>query len=146
MLDAFVSTGTGADRIDRVILPISRTEYMSYPNKAQEGFPTTFWFDRQLSPTFTLWPVPDGSQTTMTYASVLRIEDANLSGSQEMDIPAIWLEAFAYGLAFRLAQIWAPEKMAILKPMADESYDIAAMQNIEQASQFISPQISGYFR
>jgi hypothetical protein len=82
----------------------------------------------------------------MTYASVLRIEDANLSGSQEMDIPAIWLEAFAYGLAFRLAQIWAPEKMAILKPMADESYDIAAMQNIEQASQFISPQISGYFR
>ena len=44
MLDAFVSTGTGADRIDRVILPISRTEYMSYPNKAQEGFPTTFWF------------------------------------------------------------------------------------------------------
>lgn len=146
MLDAFVSTGTGADRIDRVILPISRTEYMSYPNKAQEGFPTTFWFDRQLSPTFTLWPVPDGSQTTMTYASVLRIEDANLSGSQEMDIPAIWLEAFAYGLAFRLAQIWAPEKMAMLKPMADESYEIAAMQNIETASTYISPQISGYFR
>jgi len=30
--------------------------------------------------------------------------------------------------------------------MADESYEIAAMQNIEQAQQYISPQVQGYFR
>ena len=146
MLDAFITTGSGTQAIDRIIMPISRTEYMSYPNKAQQGFPTTFWFDRQLAPTFTLWPVPDGSQTSMTYAYVSRIQDANLTGTQEMDIPPIWLEAMVYGLAFRLAQVWAPEKVAIMKPMADESYDIAAAQNIETANQYISPQISGYFR
>ena len=146
MLDAFITTGSGTQAIDRIIMPISRTEYMSYPNKAQQGFPTTFWFDRQLAPTFTLWPVPDGSQTSMTYAYVSRIQDANLTGTQEMDIPPIWLEAMVYGLAFRLAQVWAPEKVAIMKPMADESYDIAAAQNIETANQYLSPQISGYFR
>lgn len=146
ILDAYISTGTYPNRIDRIILPISRTEYMSYPNKAQEGFPTTFWFDRQLYPTLTLWPVPDGSQTSITYASVLRIQDTNLTGNEQIDIPPIWLEAFAYGLAYRLAQVWAPEKAMILKPMADESYEIAAMQNIETAQQYISPQISGYFR
>jgi len=146
MLDAYITTGVAPNAVDRIILPVSRTEYMSYPNKAQQGFPTTFWFDRQLSPTFTLWPVPDGTQASLTYAYVSRIQDANLVGTQEMDIPPIWLEAMVYGLAYRLAQIWAPEKVAMMKPMADESYDIAASQNVETAAYYLSPQISGYFR
>jgi hypothetical protein len=63
MLDAYIESGSPS--IDRVILPISRTEYASYPNKTQQGFPTTFWFDRLLAPTVTLWPVPDGTQTSL---------------------------------------------------------------------------------
>jgi hypothetical protein len=77
---------------------------------------------------------------------VVRLQDANLTPTEQMDIPPIWLEAMVYGLAYRLAQIWAPDKVAIMKPMADESYDIAAAQNIETANQYISPQIAGYFR
>jgi hypothetical protein len=144
MLDAYIEYGSPA--IDRVILPISRTEYASYPNKTQQGFPTTFWFDRLLSPTVTLWPVPDGTQTSLKYYRVIRLQDANLTGTQELDIPPIWLEAMAYGLAERLAMIWAPDKVQIMKPMADEAYNIAAAQNVETAQQYISPQISGYFR
>lgn len=144
ILDAYVQFGNPA--IDRIITPISRTEYSSYPNKAQEGFPTSFWFDRTLAPTVTLWPVPDGSQSNLVYYAVLRIQDANMNGSEQVDIPPIWLEAFAYGLAARLALIWSPEKVAVFKPLADEAYDIAAAQNVESASQFISPQISGYWR
>jgi len=144
ILDAYIEYGSPA--IDRVILPISRTEYASYPNKTQQGFPTTFWFDRLLSPTVTLWPVPDGTQTSLKYYRVIRLQDATLIGTQEVDIPPIWLEAFAYGLAARLAIIWAPERAMALKPMADESYQIAADQNVETAQQYISPQISGYFR
>ena len=146
MLDAYVTTGTAPTAIDRVILPISRTEYMSYPNKEQQGFPTTFWFNRQLSPNVTLWPVPDGTQTSFTYAAVIRLQDANLSATEQMDIPPIWLEAMVYGLAYRLAQIWAPAMVMPMKAMADESYQIAADQNVETAQQYISPQIAGYFR
>ena len=51
MLDAYITQGTGSGATNRLILPISRTEYASYPNPAQQGFPTTFWFDRLLSPT-----------------------------------------------------------------------------------------------
>ena len=57
ILDAYTTTDSG---IDRVIMPISRTEYASYPNKTQQGFPTSYWFDRLVSPKVTLWPVPDG--------------------------------------------------------------------------------------
>ena len=146
ILDAFIRTVDGNSITDRIIMPISRTEYASYPNKGQQGFPTVFWFDRLLSPTVTLWPVPTGAQTYLEYYAVQRIQDANMNGTQELDIPPIWLEAMAYGLAERLAHIWAPEKAMGMKAMADEAYQIAATQNVETANQYISPQLSGYWR
>lgn len=144
MLDAYIEYGNPP--IDRIIMPVSRTEYASYPNKNQAGFPTVFWFDRLLSPTVTLWPVPDGNQTSLKYYKVNRIQDANMNGTQEVDIPPIWLEAMAYGLAQRLAVIWAPDKAMAMKTLADEAYQIAANQNVETANQYISPQLSGYWR
>ena len=158
VLDAYVTinNGTSSQPIDRIILPVSRTEYASYPNKEQQGFPTVFWFDRLIgssrstgsaSPTMYLWPVPDGtSAQTLSYYRVRQIQDSNLTNGQTVEIPFLWLEAFAYALAVRLATIWNPAKLQVLKPMADESYEIAAMQNIEQAQQYISPQVQGYFR
>lgn len=148
ILDAYVSnTGTGSN-IDRIIMPISRTEYASYPNKQQAGFPTVYWFDRLLSPTVTLWPVPnpDNGPAALSYYRVRRLQDSGLSNAQQVEIPYLWMEAFAYALAQRLAMIWAPDKVIMLKPMADEAYQIAADQNVEQAQQYISPMISGYFR
>lgn len=147
ILDAYIETDNGSGQpIDRLILPISRTEYASYPNKEQQGFTTTYWFDRLLSPTVTLWPVPDGTTTSLKYYRVRQVQDANLQGGQQVEIPYLWLEAFAFGLAQRLAIIWAPDKAIGLKPLADEAYSIAAAQNVETAQQYISPVISGYFR
>jgi hypothetical protein len=77
---------------------------------------------------------------------VRQIQDANLQSGQQVEIPYLWMEAFAYGLAQRLAVIWAPDRVQMLKPMADEAYQIAADQNVETAQQYISPIISGYFR
>jgi hypothetical protein len=146
MLDAYVTTGTGTNAINRLILPISRTEYASYPNKQQQGFPTTYWFDRLLSPNVTLWPVPDGNEVSFSYYRIRQIQDSNLTSGQQVEIPYYFLEAFAYGLAQRLAMIWAPDRVQMLKPMADEAYDLAARQNVETAQQYISPTISSYFR
>ena len=148
MLDAYMVIDDGnADPIDRIILPISRTEYASYPNKEQQGFTTVFWFDRLIAPTVTLWPVPDGNSAQfLKYYRVRRIQDSNLQGGQNVEIPYLWLDAFAYGLASRLAQIWNPPLIQMLKPLADEAYQVAADQNIETAATYISPMISGYFR
>ena len=147
ILDAYMEITNSGQPIDRIIMPVSRTEYASYPNKESQGFTTTYWFDRLLSPTITLWPVPDGNSAQfLKYYRVRQLQDANLQNGQQVEIPYLWMEAFAYGLATRLAQIWAPQMMASLKPMADESYQIAADQNTEYVQQYISPMISGYFR
>ena len=148
MLDAYVeNTSNAAQPIDRIILPVSRTEYASYPNKQQVGFPTVFWMDRLIAPQVTLWPVPDGtSSQTLKYYRVRQIQDAAYTGGQTVEIPYLWLEAFAYNLALRLAIIWNAAKVQLLKPLADEAYSVAAEQNVETAQQYISPQIQGYFR
>jgi hypothetical protein len=148
ILDAYMEIDNGSSQpIDRIILPISRTEYASYPNKEQQGFTTTYWFDRLISPTVTLWPVPDGTSAQyLKYYRVRQIQDSNFTSGQTVEIPYLWLEAFADGLAYRLAKIWNPPIAVGLKAIADQSYDIAARQNIEQAQQYISPQISGYYR
>jgi hypothetical protein len=157
ILDAYVQNDDSGANIDRIILPVSRTEYASYPNKEQQGFPTVYWFDRLISssrstgsagPSVTLWPVPntDNGPQYLKYYRVRQIQDSALTNGQTVEIPYLWLEAFAYGLALRLAQIWNPQAVAMIKPMADESYQIAADQNIETAQQYISPTLSGYFR
>ena len=165
MLDAYVTIDSGnGSPIDRIILPVSRTEYASFPNKEQQGFVTTFWFDRLTSgtdmvgpgssqptvvtgPQVTLWPVPDGNSAQyLKYYRVVQVQTADFSNGQTADIPFLWMEAFADGLAFRLAKIWSPQIAPALKAMADESYQIAAEQNIETAQFYVSPQLSGYFR
>jgi hypothetical protein len=133
--------------IDRPIMPISRTEYASYSTKTTRGAPTVYWFDRLISPKLTLWPVPDGDTVqVLRYYRVRRIQDADTAGAAQVEVPYLWLEAFADGLAYRLARIWRPEMAVALKAQADESYKIAADQNIETSNFYISPMIGGYFR
>jgi hypothetical protein len=146
MLDAYVVTSSSGATTNRLILPISRTEYASYSNPTQQGFPTTYWFDRLLSPTVTLWPTPDGNETSFNFYRVRQLSDANFTNGQQVEMPSYFQEAFAFGLAERLAMIWAPERMTMIKPLADEAYGIAAAQNVETANYYISPMVSGYWR
>ncbi len=146
MLDAYITLNSGAAGIDRLILPISRTEYASYPNKQQQGFPTTFWFDRLLSPTVTLWPVPDGTQSCLKYYRLRQTQDSVLGNGLNVEVPIYFLEAYALGLGWRLALIWAPDRAPGLKALADEAYNDATNQNVETSNVYVSPQMSGYYR
>lgn len=146
ILDAYVTVDDGSQEIDRILLPISRSEWASYPNKSQSGFPTVYWMDRLLAPTVTLWPVPDGQQVSLKYYALRQAQDANFTSGQTVEIPYLWMMAFAYGLARELAVIWNPERLQFLAPMADKAYQAAALANEETAQFYISPMTSGYYR
>lgn len=175
LLDCYVTqkstTGKGPDRI---ILPIGRTEYASFPNKLQTGFPTVFWFNQILSPNvnvrttvqgdtritqtddvrvsepidnqFYIWPTPPSDDMTLTFYYMKQLPPADMQGARGPWIPMYFLEAFAMGLAARLAMIWAPDKAQILKAEAAEAYQVAAEQNVEDTAYYLSPQTAGYFR
>jgi hypothetical protein len=146
MLDAYYTINPGSGAIDRIMLPISRTEYASYPNKAIQGACTVFWFDRLLSPTVTLWPTPNSTQACFTYYRLRQTQDSVLSNGLNVEIPTYFLEAYAFGLAYRLALSWAPDRVPMLKPLADEAWAIAAKQNVETAAFYISPVVGQYYR
>lgn len=145
ILDAYITYGSPTT--DRIILPISRTDYASYPNKTQEGFPTVFWFDRLLSPTITLWMVPDATGTyTLNYYSVVQVQDANLLNGQTVDIPYRFMDAFTAGLAWKLAEIYAPALEDKLFARYQRAWGIAATQDVENVPLIIGPGIGSYYR
>jgi hypothetical protein len=148
ILDAYIRFGSPFT--DRVIYPISRTEYSTYPEKTLQAFPTVFWFDRLISPTITLWPVPDGNGPyTLFYYRVRQIQDASYSdGTNALDIelPYLWLDAFVAGLAARLARIYAPPLEGQRKMDADEAWALASKQDVENVNIMMSPGLSFYFR
>jgi hypothetical protein len=146
MLDAYITMNSGAAGIDRLILPVSRTEYASYSNKQNQGFPTTYWFDRLLAPTVTLWPVPDGTQSCFKYYRLRQTQDSVFVNGTQVEVVPYALEAYALGLAWRLALIWAADRAPALKTLADEAYADFSNQNVETAAMYVSPQISGYYR
>ena len=148
ILDAYMTINNGlSPAIDRIILPVSRSEYATYPNKTQQGFTTVFWFDRLISPTVTLWPVPDGTSAQyLTYYRVTQMQDAGFAGGQTVDIPYRWLNAFADGMAVQLGRSWNPTSIATNKSFADASYARAYAQDTENTPFYISPMLGSFFR
>ena len=146
ILDAFVRYGSD-NAIDRTIYPISRSVYSTYPNKFIQAFPTVFWFDRLISPTITIWQVPDANGPyTLFYYRVRQIQDADYANALDIEIPYLWFDAFVAGLAYRLARIYAPQLEQIRKTDADEAWSEAATQNVENVDLYISPGLAFYFR
>lgn len=145
ILDMYISYGS--PNTDRIILPISRSEYASYPDKTTESVPTVFWFDRLIAPTFTLWPVPDDTTTyTANYYSVRQVADAELTNAGTPEIPYRFLEAFTAGLAWKLSEIYAPQLEDKLFNRYGRAWGIAASQDTENVPVYITPGIGGYFR
>lgn len=149
MLDAYVTqvAAAGGQNIDRYITPITRTEYASYPNKAQQSTPSVYWYDRLISPTVTLWPTPDAqSYTQFNYYRVKQIQDAVLTGGTTLDVVQRFLPAYIDGLAAELSRSWAPTRFADLKMQAKETLDRAKGQDVERGNVYITPMLSGYYR
>jgi len=148
LLDTYISIPQGdGTYVDRIVMPISRSEYANYPNKStQSQVPTVVWADKLLSPTLTLWPVPNDSTCLLTYYAVQQIEDMSLNGGYITDLPVYFLEAFVVMLAARIAMMFAADKAAVLDAKGEELYEKAKKQNTENANFYLSCNMSGYFR
>lgn len=147
ILDAWMTVNQGQQGAsDLYITPVSRTEYASFSNKNTPGRPTSFWFDRLINPTITMWPVPDTTTYTLNYYSCVQMQDANLPGGETPDIPYRWYDAFVAGMAHRLSRPYAPDLETKRSQDAKDAWAIAATQDTENVAWSISPTISSYYR
>jgi hypothetical protein len=143
ILDVYITQ----DGFDRLIFPISRSDYASFAQKSLQGYPTSFWFDRLISPNLYVWPVPDSSTSyILTYYYMRQAMDSELTNGTQPEVPWYYLNAFADGLAARLAYIYAPDKVAVLQPKADKSWFRALQVGTENVPVTMNVQMRGYFR
>ncbi len=131
----------------RFITPISRTQFLSFGNQQTLGPPTSYWFDRLITPTVTFWPVPDDNGPyTWDYFSVIQIDDVNLANGETPNVPYRWFDAMVAGMAYRLARVYAPQLEQQRKADAGEAWNAAASQDVELVPFTISPGIGAYYR
>jgi hypothetical protein len=132
--------------VDIVLYPLSRGDWMAIPNKRQQGRPTSFWIDRQISPVIHVWPVPDqNGPYEMRYRASRQVMDADIVGGQALGVPFRMLETFTADLAAHLATKWAPERIMALKAYATEQWVLASTEDRERVSTFIGGDLSQYF-
>ena len=132
--------------VDILMYPLSRGDWQAIPDKQQQGRPTTFWIDRQISPVFNIWPQPDANGPyELRYKASRQVQDADITSGQVLNVPFRMLEAFTSDLAAALANKWAPERLAILKQEAAEQWTLASEEDVEKVSTFISGDLSAYY-
>lgn len=131
---------------DIQLFPMSRTEYMSIPNKTTQGRTTSFWIDRQINPVMNFWPVFDqNGPYEIVFRASQYVQTADITGGQVLNCPARFLESFASDLAAHLSMKWNPERSADLRAYAAEQWQLAAGEDIEKVSLYLQPSFSGYF-
>ena len=98
-----IRTGTGTDQTDYPLTRVSVSEYADRVNKNSEARPNEIYIDRQTDGvSVTLWPVPDGSDYTLVYWYLRRVEDLG-ANTNNYDAPERFLPAICAGLAVKLA-------------------------------------------
>lgn len=146
--DTYIQTNVGNGTVNnKIIFPVSRTEFASFPNPLTQAPPTTFWFDRQLTPTINLYPVPDGNGPyTLFYYRFKQNEDAAVTNQTQLSIPPRWLMAFADALAVELSYTYAPTASAALTAKATATYTRARIAEREDVDIYIQPGLSFYYQ
>lgn len=130
---------------DRILTPMSRTDWASQPYKAQQGFPYSYWLDRVQPPTMTFWLTPDQDGPYLANIYFLRqLQDPNLGGGEIPDLQYRALETMSAKLAVKLAVKYAPEKYQMLKMEAVESFTEFSEEDREKVPLLIRPDMSRY--
>jgi hypothetical protein len=127
---------------DTVISPISRSEYIAYPNKNQTGRPSLFYVDRQINPTVTLWPVPIPPYSMMFYSRSRLIQDFGTM-QDTVEISQQFFQAFRDELKLEVARKYVRENVEQYTAEALISFSEAARENRERVPLRIYGDYSG---
>jgi hypothetical protein len=129
------------DSVDQQISMIGRAEYLHIPNKTTQGRASQFFFDRQITPTVTIWAVPENSTDQLVYDRFIRIQDLDASVDTS-DIPFRFLPCLVSGLAFQIGLKRAPQLLPVLKAVYDEDLINALLEDREKVSYSMVPAAS----
>ena len=121
-------------QIDSSISRVSPVTFAMIPDKLEQGRPNQYWIDRQrTAPVIHIYPTASSSFTSaqFVYWRTRRMTDTGIKGSNNYDIPALFLPAMVAGLAYHIAMKKpdAAGRVPLLKQDYEEQFRLAAEQN-----------------
>ena len=122
---------------------VSRSEFLSIPNKTTSGRPPQFFLDRQITPNLKLWPLPENSTDVLYYDALTRIQDADTM-QNTIEVPFRFYPCLTAGLAYYLSIKKAPDRIQLLKAIYEEEFDRAAAEDRDRYSFTITPTLDYY--
>lgn len=111
---------------ERMLWPMNRADYLSLPNKAAAGSPTTYYLDRQRdAAVIYFWPV--SAAAVSIKLDYDRLPDTVTAGTETLDIRQEYHEAVYTNLAVRIAGIFGeqagPELVARAASLEQQMFD-----------------------
>jgi hypothetical protein len=144
LIEHQLRTGSGTAQIDTYLERISVSTYSQQTNKLITGRPTQIFVQRLATETkFTLWPLPNTTQTyTVAYYRLKGIDGlASGIGADVTSVPPRFVPALVAGLAYYIAmkKPQAQGMLPMLKAEYETQFEMAAGEDHERASLMLSP-------
>ena len=129
--------------VDSPLTKINRSTYQALSNKTSKGQQTEYYVQRFIDKvTITLYLTPGSSEAgnKLNYYYVKRIQDVG-DYTNATDVPYRFVPCMVSGLAFYLAQKYAPERVQAMKLYYEDELQRALAEDGSSSSAHITPKV-----
>jgi hypothetical protein len=133
---------TESTQSDSALTKIDRATYSALGNKLSKGTPSQYWVQRFIDKTtITVYPTANSTAASkdLHIYYVKRIQDLDATYTDASDVPYRFVPCMCSGLAFYLAQKFAPQRVQELKLLYEDELARALSEDGSSSSTYITP-------
>ena len=133
---------TESTQSDSALTKIDRATYSALGNKLSKGTPSQYWVQRFIDKTtITVYPTANSTAASkdLHIYYVKWIQDLDATYTDASDVPYRFVPCMCSGLAFYLAQKFAPQRVQELKLLYEDELARALSEDGSSSSTYITP-------
>jgi len=135
------SNRTQTTQADSPMTKVDRSTYAAFSNKLSKGTPNQYWVERFIDKVrIHVYPTPDSTNASkdMHFYFIKRIQDVG-DYTNATDVPFRFVPCMVSGLAYYLAQKYAPDKVQTQKLLYEDELARALAEDGSASSTYITP-------
>ena len=137
------SNRTQTTQSDSPMTKVDRSTYAGFSNKLSKGTPNQYFVQRFVDHvSIQIYPTPDSTNVSkdMHFYYIKRIQDAG-DYTNATDVPFRFVPCMTAGLAYYLAQKYAPERLQAMKLFYEDELARALAEDGSASSTYITPKV-----
>ena len=137
------SNRTQTTQSDSPMTKVDRSNYAGFSNKLSKGTPNQYFVQRFIDHvSIQVYPTPDSTNASkdMHFYYIKRIQDAG-DYTNATDVPFRFVPCMTAGLAYYLAQKYAPERLQAMKLFYEDELARALAEDGSASSTYITPKV-----